>query len=329
MRNRISVIVPFYNVEPYFENTIKSLLSQSITNFELILINDSSSDNSRAIAHRLLSAQRKIDFKIIDNESNKGISFTRNVGIAHANGEFIVFVDADDFVSDDFIKKLYHPFTDQDIDISVCKFEIVDLKSKTSRIITNQKNANFNGKIDAKIALKNLLQDKERSFLCKCMFKKQLFENILFPKDCNFMEDTIILPRLYARANSIFFIPFPALYLYKIRKSSATTGKVRTSNFLNMPNAIAETVVFIKNTRKDIATKYLTRFQFLCTYNIVSNVLHSDNVDFNAAKPLYKSFRNSLARDQLINMISQKSIRSLFWLLKLKISPKIIWKKTV
>ncbi|WP_294183501.1 glycosyltransferase family 2 protein [uncultured Sphingobacterium sp.] len=327
MRTLISVIVPFYNVEPFLENTLKSLLTQSFANFELVLINDSSSDNSKKIAHQVLSAQSKIDYRIIENDCNMGISFTRNVGIANANGKFIVFVDADDFVAENFIQKLYSPFNDEDIDISVCKFEIVDLKSKTSRMITNEKNAKFQGKIDGKIALQNLLQDKERSFLCKCMFKKELFKNISFPKDCNFMEDTIILPRLYARANAIFFIPFPALYLYKVRASSATTGKVNTKNFVNMPDAIAETVSFVKNTRKDIATKYLTRFQFLCTYNIVYNVLHSANVDFNAAKSLYKNFEKNLIRDQLVNLISQKSIRSLIWLLKLKISPKSVWKR--
>ena len=99
----ISVILPVYNAEKYLDNSIKSILSQSYKNIELIIINDGSSDNSKKICEKYQKDDKRI--RII-NKSNKGVSAARNDGIKEAKGEYICFFDADDFLENDMIEKM-------------------------------------------------------------------------------------------------------------------------------------------------------------------------------------------------------------------------------
>ncbi|MGJ1248436.1 MULTISPECIES: glycosyltransferase family 2 protein [Sphingobacterium] len=328
MEELISVIIPFYNVERYIADTLNSLLQQSIDNFEIILINDNSLDRSNEYAESLLSHQNKINFKIIDNPINMGISYNRNTGISYANGKYIVFVDADDIVSSNFLEKLHVPFVDESVDISVCKYDITTQSPCLNTVNEYANNSLPTGKVTSKQALENLLLDRERSFLWKCMFRKVLFKTINFPKGCNFMEDTVVLPMVYAKAQNIFYLADQtSLYHYQIRPSSATTAKVNVKNFENLSLAITQSVNFIKLNRQDIGSEYLTRFQFICSYNIISNILNSKNVTFEEIQPIYKIFQRNLIQHQFKNLLLQKKLRSIIWLLRLKFYPKSIWKK--
>ena len=116
----ISVIIPVYNVAEYIDRCVDSLLSQTYSNIEIILINDGSTDNSSEVCHRL--GDRHSDkIKVIDQE-NKGVSAARNAGLDIANGEYIVFVDADDWVSNKYVEKLYTAITENDSDLAFCGF---------------------------------------------------------------------------------------------------------------------------------------------------------------------------------------------------------------
>ncbi len=116
----ISVIIPVYNVAEYIDRCIESLLSQTYSNIEIILINDGSKDNSSAICHNLANLhQEKI--KVIDQE-NKGVSAARNAGLDIATGEYIAFVDADDWVSSGYLEKLYTAVIENDADLASCGF---------------------------------------------------------------------------------------------------------------------------------------------------------------------------------------------------------------
>jgi glycosyltransferase involved in cell wall biosynthesis len=101
----ISVIVPVYNVEKYVERCIRSIIDQDFENFEVICVNDASTDSSREILTKLAKEDSRI--KIIDNYVNLGLGQTRNIGMDHARGEYICFVDSDDFIAEDALGILY------------------------------------------------------------------------------------------------------------------------------------------------------------------------------------------------------------------------------
>ena len=124
----VTIVVPMYNVEKYIEKCINSLLNQTYQNIEIIIINDGTKDNSLAIAERKAKEDRRI--KII-SQPNQGLSAARNTGIDNASGDYICFVDSDDFIHTDYVKLLLECILENDVDISVCNFFYIDEQGNT------------------------------------------------------------------------------------------------------------------------------------------------------------------------------------------------------
>ncbi len=121
----ISVIVPVYNVEKYLERCINSIANQTYKDIEIILVNDGSTDGSLEICRKYAAADNRI--QVID-KPNGGLSSARNAGIAVAKGEYIGFVDSDDYIRPDMYEKLYSRITAAEADIAVCGYRWVDEK---------------------------------------------------------------------------------------------------------------------------------------------------------------------------------------------------------
>ena len=115
----ISIIVPVYNTGKYLEKCLESIISQSLTNFEVICIDDGSTDNSYDI---LTTYKEKYNnFKIIYQE-NQGVAIARNNGLKYANGDYIIFIDSDDFITNDYLEKLYNESIITNADVVICNF---------------------------------------------------------------------------------------------------------------------------------------------------------------------------------------------------------------
>ncbi len=113
----ISIIVPVFNSEKYISRCINSILEQTYGNFELIIINDGSKDKSLKICEEYQKKDRRIK---VFNQENKGQAFARNVGLDNAKGEYISFIDSDDYVHSRFLEYLYNALISSDSDISMC-----------------------------------------------------------------------------------------------------------------------------------------------------------------------------------------------------------------
>ena len=123
----VTVIVPFYNVEPYIADCLQSVMRQTYRGpLECILVDDCGSDSSVEIAAQMIAAyEGPIEFKILHHENNRGLSAARNTGLDAANGEYVCFLDSDDWISDDCIEKLANPLQEEKFDIVVGDYEAV------------------------------------------------------------------------------------------------------------------------------------------------------------------------------------------------------------
>lgn len=214
MKDLISVIVPVYKVEQYLRSCLDSLVKQTYKNIEVILVDDGSPDNSGVICDEF--AQLDNRFLVIHKE-NGGLSDARNEGIKHATGQFVVFVDSDDFVSDNFVEYLYNLINENDADIGIC-----DLL----HCFPNQKNVfekeSFKATYSAEEAICEMLYQK--SFLvaaCGKIFPREYFSDIQFPYGIVF-EDSAIMYRLLDRAKKVVY-GNAKLYGYMHREDSITT----------------------------------------------------------------------------------------------------------
>lgn len=131
MNKKISVIVAVYNTEKYIEKCLRSLLNQTYQNLEIIVVDDGSTDNSKEVLKKY-SHNDKI--KLIYNKKNSGLSYSRNVGLENATGDYIGYIDSDDYVDLDYYEKLIQAIIENKADIAICDMKIVDEETNTEVI---------------------------------------------------------------------------------------------------------------------------------------------------------------------------------------------------
>jgi len=125
---KISIIIPAYNVENYIEECLETLLKQTMTEYEIICVDDASSDNTSERIHRY--SERYDNIICIKNEENKGAAFSRNRGLFLAKGEYVIFLDSDDTYHPQLLEKLYYAISNECADVAICNFEACDESGK-------------------------------------------------------------------------------------------------------------------------------------------------------------------------------------------------------
>lgn len=207
-----SIIVPIYNVEALLPRCIDSLIGQQYQNIEIILVNDGSTDSSEAICREYLNRDSRI--KLI-NKENGGLSSARNAGLKLSKGEYIFFVDSDDYVTSDFCSVGVDGFLNHNADVVIFGFnnifvdtnKIIKKHCKKSRVISKEE------------ALKGTLIDGYiNSLAWNKAYKRELFDNIKYPEGMVF-EDVGTTYKIFDKANTIY-ITSNITYNYEIRNGS-------------------------------------------------------------------------------------------------------------
>ena len=219
MEPKISIIVPVYNVEQYLERCVESILKQTVDNFELLLINDGSSDNSGQLCDELSRRDNRIRVLHIQNG---GVSNARNLGIQSSRGEWISFIDSDDFVTEYYLETLLQPVeTDETIGFSIGKLHHIQNGVVTPFQNTTSEVTGWN----TEQTLKELLTTEKTSFFPVAkLFRKSLVKDHKFNTQYHLAEDALFLTEvlLQTKCNTVF-IDKP-IYFYDHREGSATTS---------------------------------------------------------------------------------------------------------
>ncbi|EGV00864.1 glycosyltransferase, group 2 family protein [Streptococcus oralis SK313] len=218
MGEKISVIVPVYNVEAYLERCVESILQQTYAHFELILINDGSTDSSGQICDRLASQYENIKVYHIENA---GVSNARNMGIQLATGSWVTFIDSDDFVTQDYLATLASAVEGLNVG-----FVIAPLHHIKNGIVTDI--PPHSGKTElwsTEETMKELLMTTRTSFFPVAkLFKRDLLADEKFNTNYHLAEDALFLTELLLKTRcSSVFIDKP-VYYYDHREGSATTS---------------------------------------------------------------------------------------------------------
>lgn len=218
---KISIIMPVYNVENYLENSIKSVLNQTFTDIELILVNDGSTDSSLEICKYYGNRDSRIH--IID-KTNGGLSSSRNAGLDVAKGEYIGFIDSDDYIHPQMYEVLYDEIIKYNSDLSICNFEKVynhDEKLLKSKLQTKE-----DSKVLSNIeALHQLRGENAIIFTVSWnkLYKKNIFDDLRF--ELGFIhEDEFIIHRILYSAKTVVYKNIN-LYFYLQREGSIMKSK--------------------------------------------------------------------------------------------------------
>lgn len=213
----ISIIIPVYNCEKYIERCLNSIESQSYPDYEVVIVNDGSTDNTKEIIEK----HRKSDKKIISlYQDNKGVSAARNTGLKNAHGNLIVFIDSDDYIEPNYLKRLSHGLENHNAEMVCCGYyrnkgnDLCDTKQLyiNERCIDQLECMNFVAKTE-----------KYGGFLWNKIYAKTIIDkyDIHFDPNIKMCEDMLFTLEYITHINNTFYIPDP-LYHYVNNDESAT-----------------------------------------------------------------------------------------------------------
>jgi len=227
---KVSVIVPVYNVENYLEKCLESLVNQTIEDIEIIVVNDGSPDNSQKIIDNYVQKYPNLIKGYV--KENGGLSDARNYGIERANGEYIGFVDSDDYVEPTMFEKLYKKALENDFDIAVCD---VNLVGNNEKYISSEVISDIYQKNDVKTQMINIYPVAWNK-----IYKRTLFsEKTMFKKGV-WYEDVEFLYRVFPYIKSIGTVK-EALINYVDREGAITkTFDERLYNYIDNWNGIVD-----------------------------------------------------------------------------------------
>ena len=277
----ISIIIPVYNVEKYIAKCATTLFEQDFDSIEYIFVNDCSPDNSMQILQSVIEKypNRKNDIKIVNNAQNSGSSLTRKNGLDNANGEYILFIDSDDWVELDMVSSMYKKAKNDNADIVWCDYYLnyenkeIYCKEKYDEIKNND-------------YLKACLSGSVNSYIWNKLVKNKLYENLEFPKFSLF-EDTFIMTQLFYKTKKISYLPKAFLHYNQMNLSSIVSSnsiEKKINDSKEMYNSVCNFLI-----QNNIYDKYIKDVKMRIVW-IVLVVANSDYI--NRLKNIDKSLVN-------------------------------------
>ena len=252
----ISVIVPVYNVEEYLKQCLDSILEQTFSNYEVILVNDGSTDSSGLICQEYAENDTRIRYF---EKENGGLSDARNYGIEQAQGEYLTFVDSDDFLDASHLSVLYNALVNNDADISIANYANYQTSTATFYLHTF---GDYYEKIYTSEELIDDLSFLERndlsfSTIWGSLYKKRVFSFLRFPKGV-IGEDVALIYKMYTQVDKIVYV-HKDTYIYRENDSGISKSKIYPLVTAQL-NHVAERLALLAIMGYDV-TKHFDRYR--------------------------------------------------------------------
>jgi glycosyltransferase involved in cell wall biosynthesis len=212
---KISVICPVYNTEKYLPRCVESILSQTFSGFECVLVDDCSPDKSPILCDKYAEKDGRV--RVIHNKQNKGSSLARKIGLAASRGAYILFADSDDWLEPDMLEKLYRTAVDGNFDMVCCDY----YDCYENRNYVKLKKTNFISS-DNNFIIRQIIAEQFEHTVWSKLVKRSVYRQVVFPR-CSWAEDRVITIQAVYYAQSIGYIG-ENLYHYSINNSSLSNN---------------------------------------------------------------------------------------------------------
>ncbi|MGG3987022.1 glycosyltransferase [Bacillus smithii] len=295
----ISVIIPVYNAEKFLSKCLDSVKNQTYQDLEIILVNDGSTDKSGLICDEY---SRKDQRFIVIHKKNGGVSSARNAALKIAKGDYIGFVDPDDWVEPNMFEKLYQLIIDYKADISMCGY----VKEKLDGTILNNIVKPDIIKMDRKEALNKILNSNSfKGFLWNKLFSANLIKNnqITFDESIHFCEDLLYCCQCIVKSKNIVYDTTP-YYHYVIHDSNASKSNYSSKKLTSL-DALVKIIDILNNENEgDIELKKYKNYYMHMNISLLMNGIH----DKKYKSEDYKQLKENLFRYK-IGDLTEKSIK--------------------
>lgn len=238
MKPQISVIIPSYNSEKYIEAAVDSVLRQTLENFEIIIVDDASSDNTLAILHGKYGDERRI--RIFENDINCGQGVARNTALRYASGDYVFFLDSDDTIEPGTLRRMYETAIFKHADIVTCGVKLIGENGQVKPYRSHEFET-----AGGMQALELLAERKISVYIWDKLYKKELIErhSLCFPSI--YQEDIIFVMQAIYYCNVVVSI-MDGLYNYCLTPVSTTRGKITEKHIYSSIEAMRLTGEFIR-----------------------------------------------------------------------------------
>lgn len=247
MNYEISVVVPVYKVRDRIIRTLESLKAQTFKDFEVLFVDDGSPDDSSDFADNYLK-DSDVAYKII-KKKNGGVSSARNLGIEEAKGEYIMFLDSDDYIDKNMLKGFYDKILEGNFDVLYCAY--VFEESNEKEITNNMKDLNY-GEVSGKEAALGLIYGTTYTHIMANLFKRSLLinNNIRFDEKRKFAEDISFMVKAYASSERVYCIN--KIYAHYVKWGESAMNNINL-NYKDVYYSNVETLQYIKEKFNDKA----------------------------------------------------------------------------
>ena len=221
-KEKVSIIIPVYNSESTLKRCLESVINQTYKNIEILIINDGSKDKSLNIMNEYKNKDERI---IVINQKNKGLSGARNTGVNNATGNYITFIDSDDYIKPNLVKDTIKIFEEYECDVVRNNYELSYENGKTElRNEMYEENRIINIEEKKEELIQNILLGKVQSYSWLLTIKREILDknNLKFDEDIFFMEDIVFIIRLIFFIKNIYFVREPNYFYYQSNENSLT-----------------------------------------------------------------------------------------------------------
>ncbi len=309
---KVSVIVPVYNVEKYIEKCLNSLVNQTLKEIEIIVVNDGSPDNSQKIIDKFTKKYSNVKSYI---KENGGLSDARNFGLKYAKGEYVAFIDSDDFVKLDMYEEMYEKAKEKDYDMVVCDINYL-YPDKTLRVSSGIKNDTTD--------IKNVYMNIHPAAWNK-IFKKELFKNDVYFKKNVWFEDVEFIYRMLPYIKSIGVVSKPFNEYVQRPGSITSTVNLKIYDYISNLNGIID---FYKDRK--IYDEYQKELEYVYVRYLYATFVKSvKKYDYNeylkAVDEAIKNVKEHFPRYRK-NKYFYKSLKGIYLVMFNKLIAKILYR---
>jgi glycosyltransferase involved in cell wall biosynthesis len=238
----ISIIVPVYKVEPYLRRCIDSILAQTFTDFECILINDGSPDNCPVICDEYAKKDGRV---VVIHQENKGVSAARNAGLDKAKGEWIGFVDSDDWCDEGMFQFLYENAIKYDADISIGGFRTVSSDGNAKNIKHKKSIHILNGN---EAIIKMFAPSAFGGYSWNKFIKSSLLNHLRYDESKKYMEDVLLFYTLFKYVKRIIYVDIP--YYNYVSNTESITRQWGLTESAETALCVLDTIISIEPNKK-------------------------------------------------------------------------------
>jgi glycosyltransferase involved in cell wall biosynthesis len=328
MQYKVTIITAVYKVEPFIEKCVRSLFEQTLEEIQFIFVDDCSPDRSVEIVRNILEQypQRKDDVLIIRNKFNRGLSAVRNIGLSNATGEYIGWVDGDDWVDNTMFEKLYNTAFNNVADVTWCDFHIIESTGTTytkKQILKKECAQEF---------AKAIMMEKISGSLCNKLIRRDLIEqySIRFIEGSDIGDDTSCSIRVMSIADNIKYCPMPSYQYVRYNNNSLTINRANPKRAKwEIANA-KECLSFLQKYHKDWLTSKEVSYYKLRSKEFL--LLSLDYKDFKTWTHQFPETNYAMLNSDRLQfrhkIIALLSILKCWWILRLWTSLKR-WKNEI